>query len=415
MQLADSGAGGMGMSGEEIYRNFTEAVGGGDLAAAADMVKQLQGSYEEGARSVRALAVRMESAWQGDAGGAAQRGAVPLAAEQELSAPQLFTAQDLTGRQVGSFDSAKSAAVPVPPAPDRPSGWEVVTSPTVLPTFEQKLAEHNAAGQHNVDVMTSYEGASSYNGDNLPASYGSITPDSAGLGIQQPDARPEPGPVVEWRDTRNPGGGPGKESVTGPRPGGQPGPAAGGPGPVPAGGPGGAPPQATTPGGFTPAPSAPGTGGQPVVGGPGVGLPTPGGPGSGASPGFGPVAGLGSDAGVRGLGGGPEPGAGGRGGPVGPRGPGAAGRGPGEAGRGPGARMGAGPLAGGAAAEAAAARGGPGRGGAAGGLPFGAAPGRGEGDEDREYPWAPYLQEDDPEGLFGTDEFTAPPVIGLDD
>jgi hypothetical protein len=77
--------------------------------------------------------------------------------------------------------------------------------------------------------------------------------------------------------------------------------------------------------------------------------------------------------------------------------------------------MGAGPLAGGAAAEAAAARGGPGRGGAAGGLPFGAAPGRGEGDEDREYPWAPYLQEDDPEGLFGTDEFTAPPVIGLDD
>jgi hypothetical protein len=48
-------------------------------------------------------------------------------------------------------------------------------------------------------------------------------------------------------------------------------------------------------------------------------------------------------------------------------------------------------------------------------LPFGAAPGRGEGDEDREYPWAPYLQEDDPEGLFGTDEVTPPPVIGLDD
>jgi hypothetical protein len=264
----------------------------------------LQGSYEEGARSVRALAVRMESAWRGDAAGAAQRGAVPLAAEQELSAPQLFTAQDLTGRQVGSFDSAKSAVVPVPPAPQRPAGWQVITSPTVLPTYEQKLAEHNAAGQHNVDVMTGYEGASSYNGDNLPASYGSITPDSAGVGIQQSDARPEPGPVVEWRDTRKPGGSPRKESVSGPEPGGRPGPAPGGSAPVPAGGPGGAPPQATTPGGFTPTPGTPGAGGQPVAGGPGFGVPTTGGPGSGGSPGFGPgvgaVAGLGADAGGRG-------------------------------------------------------------------------------------------------------------------
>jgi hypothetical protein len=48
-------------------------------------------------------------------------------------------------------------------------------------------------------------------------------------------------------------------------------------------------------------------------------------------------------------------------------------------------------------------------------LPVGAAGGRGEGDEDREYPWPSYLEQDNPEGLFGTDEMTAPPVIGLDD
>jgi hypothetical protein len=146
----------------------------------------------------------------------------------------------LTGRQVGSFDSAKSSVVPVPPAPHRPAGWQVIVSPTVLPTYEQKLAKHNAAVQHNVDAVAGYEGASSYNGDNLPASYGSITPDSAGVGIRRLAVRPEPGPNVEWRDTRNPGGGPRKESASGPESGGH---AADESVPAPVGGLGGAPPR----------------------------------------------------------------------------------------------------------------------------------------------------------------------------
>jgi hypothetical protein len=46
-----------------------------------------------------------------------------------------------------------------------------------------------------------------------------------------------------------------------------------------------------------------------------------------------------------------------------------------------------------------------------GGMPL-AAGGRGRGEEDVERRSPSYLQEDDPEAVFGTDVLTAPPVIG---
>ena len=48
--------------------------------------------------------------------------------------------------------------------------------------------------------------------------------------------------------------------------------------------------------------------------------------------------------------------------------------------------------------------------GAAGGL----GPGRGRGGEDREHRRPEYLMESDPDSLFGTDEKTIPPVLGLE-
>ncbi|MCE7001643.1 hypothetical protein LWC34_02125 [Kibdelosporangium philippinense] len=53
-----------------------------------------------------------------------------------------------------------------------------------------------------------------------------------------------------------------------------------------------------------------------------------------------------------------------------------------------------------------------GRGGGPGGMPVGAGAGKGSGGEDEEHQRASFLQEPDPDSVFGTDEVTAPPVIG---
>ncbi|RBM19274.1 hypothetical protein DI005_16455 [Prauserella sp. PE36] len=73
------------------------------------------------------------------------------------------------------------------------------------------------------------------------------------------------------------------------------------------------------------------------------------------------------------------------------------------------AKPGMGPMGGGAAAPGAAAAAGRGGMGAAG---MGAGSGRGQGSEDAEHQRPTYLVEGDPDEVFGTDQRTAPPVIG---
>jgi hypothetical protein len=132
------------------------------------------------------------------------------------------------------------------------------------------------------------------------------------------------------------------------------------------------------------------------------GLPGPNGGGEYGRTGSGPGTGgrYGGGSGGFGPGG---PGAGGSG----SGGPGAGGRGPGVGGLGSGGMAEGGPVRGGGAVGAA------GRGGA-GGMGGGGMGGgrRGEGDEDDEHKRASYLVEGDPDAVFGTDQMTAPPVIG---
>jgi hypothetical protein len=137
-------------------------------------------------------------------------------------------------------------------------------------------------------------------------------------------------------------------------------------------------------------------------GGPG-GFP-PGGIPGGAGPAGGGGGFGGAFGGGFGPGGAPRPGGG-----FGPMGPGAAAGGAGGAGAGAGAGAGSGMGGAGAGGRGAGMAGGRGAGGmGAGGM----GAGRGEGGEDDEHQRPSYLVEPDPDATFGSDQMTAPPVIG---
>ena len=70
-----------GMSGKEIYENFQHGPGTDRLSKAASMMGSLVENYENRLDTMSQLKGKMESAWQGDASGAAQRGAGPLVVE----------------------------------------------------------------------------------------------------------------------------------------------------------------------------------------------------------------------------------------------------------------------------------------------------------------------------------------------
>lgn len=405
-----------GMTGDDIYRNFHEGKGPGGLNEAAEIVHGIAETYGKRATQIRMLVARMESAWQGDAAGAAYRGAGPLAVEHEMSSTALSTAQDLTCRQAGSFSEAKGRVVPVPPKPELTNPLVVLSNPFAVDDFERQVDEYSAAAQNNVDVMNGYSGASKYNTVNLPTSYGKLSDDHAGIDVGTSHGGggaghgviegPSPGDDTgrdtdtnrDVSDSSDGGDTADRTPVDGPGHMPPPGPGTGSPGKdSPGTGPGSSTPGITSPGTFVPGPSPSPVGSLDTGAGrtPGPTIGTP-------SPGVGTVV-----PGPGGLGG-PPGGAGPRGGGARPYGiaPGPRGGLPGAPGvgvepHGPGARPGTGPAAAGARGTA------PG-----GGFPMG-APGR--SGEDTEHKRPEWLQGGDPDELFGTDVVTAPPTIGAED
>lgn len=394
------------LSGADIYRNFQDSSGVDGLAGGAAIVNEVAGEYDEDADAIRRLIDKMDSVWQGDAAGAAQRGAGPLASEHELSGPALHKAQELTTYQTDAFGSAKNSVMPVPPKPTAPDPWVAFSSPGEWSSFEDQVDDYNAASKHNVATMWNYTGTSLNNAATLPQEYGTLTDDQSGVTV-------DPGTTIDSdsfdksdgdsgsrsdapRDTEpgeDTGWNPGGTDSDAPAPGGQPDTLPGLDG-------------TTTPGGYSPSPSPAGTPIPGVDAGSGAGRPP-----TGVTPGVGLVAGPGlvggeSDAGGRG------PRGGGTGGPRG----GALGavprdgvlRGPGVGAEPPGATR--------SAASGSAGAGG--RGGAGmGGVPLGAAGGQrgGRGEEDTERKRPEYLEGEDPEELYGSDVLTAPPAIGDED
>lgn len=404
------------MSADKIYWNFQHGDGPEGLVSCAAIVKDIAGDYNDRARQIQAMVGRMEAAWQGDAAQAAQRGAGPLVTEHELAGHALGSAQDLTGRQAGSFDEAKNRVVPVPPKPEPENPAAVFTNLHAGVDHEHQVDEYNAAAQNNIDVMNGYSGASEYNTTNLPTSFGDLSDDQAGISVGPAstidssdfgddtgrDAGRDPGQDAGWDTGRDPGGSSGGDPTTGPDQAAPRGPGPGGatPGPGDTRSPD---PGATTPGAFHP--TGPGgasvspidaAAGRTTGGAPANGLGVVAGPGGEPGPGRGTSSGGGSRTGG-GVGGGGSRGAG-------PRGEVLAGPRAGAEPHGSPARPGAPGMVTGA-----------GRGTApAGGMPMGGA-GRGRDGEDTERKRPEWLEGGDPDELFDTDVLTAPPTIGAED
>jgi hypothetical protein len=402
MGIFDQMNGLFGMSGQEIYHNFHGGTGddGRGMFRAAYNVQRLMKNYERRTESITVLTTKMEGAWKGGAGGAAQRGAGPLAVEHGLAQPEMMTAQTTLNNQVDAFTSAKGAVTKVPPTPEKPGFWDNVGSfGGAGRTYETKMTEVNAANDQNVVIMEAYENTTDTNTTAMPTSYGRITPDHSAVGVQPPAPPPtsvpyEPPPNPGGTDGRTPSNNnafanqnqtnntdPAQNQIQQPV--------------------GHNNQNLTNPSEYRPTPVEPPRnlppGQNPGQGNPGLPGFMPPGPA-----GFGPTGS--GDGGRGGYG---------RGGGFGPGGSGGAG-GSGSGTRGPGSGFGPGGAS--AAAEGAPTRGGLGSGAGGRGMGMGGGGmggGRGgQSDDDAEHERPTFLVEPDPHDTFGTDEVTAPPVIG---
>jgi hypothetical protein len=423
----------MGMNGTDVYNNFT---GGSSqsLQAAAQAVQQLSEEYLQEAQAIKDLQTRMNAAWTGSSGDAAYAGANPLAqAFKDSSGPLDITTASMNV-QSDVFEQSKSRVVPVPPAPEKPSGWTVglkaaipIVGPSIavsdIKSYQDGVAKTNAANDNNVRVMDQYSSVTGDARGKIPMDYKILPTDTASIGLKPPSI----GTIGVISSTYN--GATHASSTSTPSVG----------SPMGSGGSVSAPPTLSGASAVTSSgPTGGGTGSTvsppPTLSG------TPSGTGTGGTGSSAYVPGMtggyngsdtqrpGSSAGTTGTGG-PTQGAGrnnsaasrlygadeeGTSRRGGSNGSAAAeerlGRAAGESNKlGGGKSTGSGNLGSAAAAEEAAASRSAAK--SAGGAPMGAGQ-RGRGEEDEEHQRPDYLLEADPDSIFGSDVRTTPPVIG---
>jgi len=339
------------------------------LTSAANAAKKLKEVHDDRAKLIGQINRLMDDAWKGMSSGQVQAGAHPLGVWLQDSATNLGQCDTYLNDQVEAFSTVKGKVQEIPKTP--PDG-NFVDGINPWSDTDEKIEQYNERGKANVEAFNNYYQASVTNAGGMPQ-------------------------FQAWQGNAfsdgNPGGG---------FPGGGGGAGAGVPGggnfkpastdlPQFTGTPPNTPnvPTSTTPAGYTP--SSPHNPAFDATSASGY-TPT-------STSGFGPGGGAGS--------GGFGPGGAGSG-------VGAAGFGAMGGGAGVGATAGTGTGPGGAGAGGAGARGagrGMGRAGMAGAPGMGGRGGRANGEDDEEHD-NKYMVGDDPNELFGTDELTAPPVIG---
>ena len=383
-------------------------------------------AFEEFAEDLRDAVTKSQQEWGGDGADAAHSYFTSLKTWSEANSHNAELASSTLARQSEAASTAKtSMPEPIPfDLEQEMESWgsNPFTVHEQISQAIQKMKDSRAAHEQAAQVMHQYdtqlyEAASKQPLFAEPPTFGGGSGDSGGGPsevIRVPETSVDSGSADS--DTRTSGfvdGSVPKGSVSSftSRSGGVGDGGIGTPSPTPPAGSGpstgaGVVPPMTRPSGLNPGgmtrPPAGGRGSQRSGFGPG-GMGAV--PAAGLAGGFGP----GGGAGGGGYSGGRVPGAG-----FGPGG-GAGGAG---AGAGAGAATGARPMGGAAAAgpgaAAAAGAGAAGRGGM-GAAPMGAGAGAGkggQGGEDNEHQRPTYLVEADPDDVFGTDQRTAPPVIG---
>ncbi len=219
------------MTGQQIYENFANAPGTGGLESARDDLKKIREEYLHLADEITRAAGALEEHWQGDAAGAAQRGAAPLVLVHAQASAEMTKADSLLDNQISEFHATKNVVKPVPPVPATPAtfseiGWAAQTNYLLSTQFA------NDAAQHNVAAMDKWTATSGDNGSRMPPSYGKIDPGA--FSVAQSTDTGGPGAVTGFTggpSGRKPRAGNGypEPGSSGPRPSGPTTPPPGGP------------------------------------------------------------------------------------------------------------------------------------------------------------------------------------------
>ena len=162
-----SSHGSRSIDANQIYQQVTTGPGTHSIENAQRASDRLQQRHQERLRRMEELDRVMESAWTGEAGGAARRGMEPMRVWLEDAQTNLGTIGRVFSDQQAAFGTVHSKVEPMPAKPPE-SGFLNDINPFTTDT-DREIAEYNRKAHANVDAFNEYYRSSAENSGRLPA------------------------------------------------------------------------------------------------------------------------------------------------------------------------------------------------------------------------------------------------------
>lgn len=186
----------------QIYQNIRGGPGTSALINAGDVARKQMDLQQELNRRVAQLANSMNAAWSGDASNQAQTGAGPMAKAAADASDALNVHQRVVNQQAEAFGKVYWAVNNVPPTAPSHSLAHNLTFGLANTSQDAKVAQYQADAEANIRAYDEYMAASSENAVTMPVEYGYIPADNATISVYAPGSTGGGGPV--YRGVVNP-------------------------------------------------------------------------------------------------------------------------------------------------------------------------------------------------------------------
>ncbi len=177
-----------GYSATQIYQMFHSGPGTTGMYHATDGAATQMSTQDDLNNQIIQLNSKMAGAWDGEASEQAMSGAVPLANAAQDATNALAVHQNVLSSQAEAFTTARNSVTNVPSQMPNNTMNDVLAVFGDTGPLDDQISQYNASSQHNVAVYQTYAQTSSITADSMPQSYGQIPLSNASITVVPPSS-----------------------------------------------------------------------------------------------------------------------------------------------------------------------------------------------------------------------------------
>ena len=196
-----------GYSATQIYTMFQTGPGTTGIYNATDGAATQMSTQDDLNNQIVQLNNKMAAGWSGQASEQAMSGAMPLANAANDATNSLATHQDVMTQQAEAFTTARNSVTNVPSTMPSNTMNEVLAAFGDTQPLDNQISQYASQSQNNVQVYQNYATTSTWTAAEVPTSYGQIPLSNATITVVPPSSTGASGGYASMTSTSAVAGG----------------------------------------------------------------------------------------------------------------------------------------------------------------------------------------------------------------